>query len=224
MIITIDGPTASGKSSVARQLADTLSLYYLYTGLLYRGLAYLLAEKYGYDEDACKRPDIAHITAILCAGNFHYAYDKRYGAQIWYGSTCITPYLKTSMVDGLASVISRHAAVRNELVKLQNAIAERHDCIVDGRDCGTVVFPHAQYKFFLQADARSRAGRWCRDQQRQGYTYTIDEACELLSKRDTRDQERDISPLKPADDAICIDNSDATLEQTVERFFTYLPY
>ena len=151
MIITIDGPTASGKSTLGRMLAKELGHYYLYSGLMFRALAYVLKNQYGYTNEQFEQPRIEDIDSVLAPKRFVYTYDDQHKERIFFDGVDITPHLKAGGIDQLASVVSRNSAVRDRLTQLQRSIAESADVIVDGRDSGSVVFPYADYKFYVTA-------------------------------------------------------------------------
>lgn len=216
MIITIDGPTASGKSSIARMLAKELNCYYLYSGLLYRALGYLLVRDYSYTLPKLQQPELADVPAVL--STISYFYDAQQGAQIIVAGQVITLMLKTAEVDTYAAVISAHPEVRAEILQFQRMLAKNHILIADGRDCGTVVFPHAEHKFFLTAQLEVRALRWQRDQARLGKDLSFEDCLQAVSMRDGQDTNRAHSPLIVAPDAQVIDNSALNLDQTLELF------
>lgn len=215
MIITIDGPTASGKSTMGRMLADAFGFHYLNSGALYRALAYLLMEKRGYDLEQLKNPrseDVAYFFSDAC---LTYAYDAR-GEHVFYENHDLWPLLKSSVIDKAASVVSMNQAVRDQLLIFQRTFAQSHDVIVDGRDCGSVVFPHADVKFFLKARLLARATRWQLAQEQRGVRFALPEAEQKIAERDVRDSEREIAPLIVPDGAIVIDNSSLNIEQTFD--------
>ncbi len=217
MIITIDGPVASGKSTVAQALAHEFhefGFYYLYTGLLYRALAYALVTAYGYSEEALVAPGEDALEALLQKGRLEYRFDVG-AARILFDGKDITSLLKTEEVDRISSISSANAAVRAAVYCLQQQIATGADIIADGRDTGTVVFPNAQIKFFLTASVEERAFRWRTNQARQGNMVSEDEAITAVTMRDERDRTRKISPLLPAEDAILVDNSNWSIEETI---------
>ncbi len=218
MIITIDGPTASGKSSVARMLARDLSCYYLYSGLLYRALGYLLVRDYDYTLAQLAEPELTHMQAVLCDDGCVYQYDEHRGAQIFSYGESITHYLKTPEVDRYAYTVSADPQARAEILQFQRTLAQHHTIIADGRDCGTVVFPHAEHKFFLTADPAVRTRRWQLDQVRAGKEISFAESLAALHARDGSDVTRQHSPLIPAPDAQIIDNSELDLLQTLALF------
>jgi len=207
MIITIDGPVASGKSSVARVLAKELKIYYLYTGLLYRAVAYIMNER---DDDQ----DLSFIK------NIAYDYGKGEEARpfIFYDGKDIADLLYESSVGERASIVSARKEVRDALIDLQRDVAKRYDIVADGRDCGTVVFPDADFKFYLTADVDVRATRLMLDETRGLMGKSLEEAKARLQERDRRDTERDVSPLTIPEGAVIIDNSGMTEKKTIEKF------
>jgi len=221
MIITIDGPTASGKSTVGRILAHKLDYYYIYSGLLYRALAYELNRQgYGYGQKDITNPDYELVEKNI--KQMRYIYCCQVNERIFFGQEEITPYLKQGGIDQLASLVSINPFVRSCIDAWQHAIAQDHDVVVDGRDAGTVVFPHADYKFFLTARPQIRAERWRAQQNKQGNQYDFDYAFDFIKMRDERDSQRKNAPLKLASDGILLDNSDIDLHETLEKIFDCL--
>jgi cytidylate kinase len=216
MIITIDGPTASGKSSIARMLAQDLSCYYLYSGLLYRALGYLLTRDYSYSLAQLSTPSLHDVTLIL--NKLVYSYAPATGAVVTFGNEHLTPCLKTPEVDQYAATVSAHPLVREAILQFQRSLAQYNDLIADGRDCGTVVFPQAEHKFFLTASLEVRAWRWQQDQVRAGKSLDFAACLEAVAARDGKDTSREHSPLIIAPDAQVIDNSGMNLVQTLELF------
>lgn len=221
MIITIDGPAASGKSTVARRLAHELSYYYLYSGLLYRAIAYVLVYRYGYTREQLRNPLSDDIREIVDAGLLQYAYTKQTGAQIVLECVDITQQLKTHEIDDVASISSTAPVVREAVLQLQRKLACDYDLIADGRDCGTVVFPKANHKFFLTASPQTRAQRWLVDQQKLGKHLTLEQAVGAVLERDARDTQRACCPLVVPEGAYVIDNSVLSIEETVVLFKRY---
>lgn len=212
MIITIDGPTASGKSTVAKRLAQELGIYYLGTGLMFRGAAYLLKERAGYKISDLSHPNPDDVATYLDCDRF--VYDA--SGRILFDGQDLTPYLKKSDMDIAASIVSTNKTVRQALLAIQRACGKKLDLVVEGRDVGSVVFPEAQAKFFLTASVPVRARRWQDDQEKKGNRFSLDEAIEKITARDRRDMERDVAPLIKPHDAIEIDNSTIDLQKTVE--------
>ncbi len=216
MIITIDGPVCSGKSTIGRALAERLDAYYLYTGLLYRALAYLLMHKHGYTLTSIGNPDLSLVKMFLDPKRFAYSYDVTTGEHILFDGTDITAAIKNAGVDQAASIVSAHNKVREELNKIQRVLAAQQPrIIIDGRDAGSVVFAHAEYKFFLTADEQERAYRWQLQQASRGHTVSFDEALKSLRIRDQRDSQRAHAPLIIPSGAQIINTTGITVEEAV---------
>ena len=148
MIITIDGPTASGKSTIARELARRLSFYYLNTGMLYRAIAYVLVHHCNYSLANLAKPSIDDLTFCLDPHKLVYCYTADGSIQVIFEGTDITSFLKHNAMDKASSIISACPEVRSRLLEFQRWYGKNHDIVAEGRDLGTVVFPHAQMKFF----------------------------------------------------------------------------
>jgi cytidylate kinase len=194
MIITIDGPTASGKSTLARAVAQKLGFYYVYSGLLFRALAYILMRDKGYTLASIAHPHAADVDYALDPAFFSYSYSDG-KEHILFHEENITSLLKTNDIDAAASIISTDPSVRQCILEVQRAVAREHSVVADGRDAGSVVFPHAEYKFFVTASLSERARRWILDQAKQGRTFTPEQAQEQLEERDHRDSTRVHAPL-----------------------------
>lgn len=216
MIITIDGPTASGKSTIARTLAVQLHFYYVATGMLYRALAYILTITYNYSRDNLHHPHLADVQECLRPDRLHYRYDPLKGPILIFDGVDITPHLKTALIDEYSSIISAHEKVREYMVQLQRTLSNHFDVIVEGRDCGSVVFPNADIKFFVTALLSVRAERWRFDQAVKGNDFTAEQAFQIVKERDFRDETRSASPLIIPEGAIVVDNSYLSKEQTLE--------
>lgn len=214
MIITLDGPAASGKSSAAEMLAQKLHIYYLNSGLLYRALAYLLLKK-GYTVEQLNHLLLSDVVYYTDPLKLTYSYSPKTGAQVRFNGEAITPYLKETAVDTASSVISSNGYVRSQIHRLQRTIAEHKSLVIEGRDAGSVVFPDANYKFFLTAPIAIRAERWRQQQQKKGNLYSAAEAIEHVRNRDERDAKRKIAPLSIPIGAEIIDNEGLTIDATV---------
>ncbi len=216
MIVTIDGPAASGKSSVARRIARETGFYYLCTGLIFRALAYIITTEIGHIvEDTV----IRYIQTILDDQQLRYEYDRHLGERVFFKNHDITDRLKTPEVDAAASQLATNGHVRELVTDLLRIIAQLNrdnGIVVDGRDTGSYLFPDAEVKIFLTADERIRAYRWINDLVKKGITLSIDKAQCLLHERDVRDRERKVGPLVCPDNAVIIDNSLMTIKQTVD--------
>lgn len=213
MIITIDGPVASGKSSIARNLAIKKGYYYLNSGFLYRAIAYILLNNFKYSSLDLSHPKIDHLDEIFFSLKYEFTNGKTF---IWYNGEDLSLFLKSPEIDDAASRVSQVGLVRNLLLPLQKSLAENYNLVVEGRDIGSVVFPEADYKFFLTADILVRSFRWRMDQLRKNIKVSPEEALSYVSNRDRRDIERDIDPLVVPKDAIIIDSSTRSIDEVVE--------
>lgn len=220
MIITIDGPTASGKSTVAKLLAKKLNFVHLNSGLLYRGIAYVLVKFFNYSEQDLISPKPTDLDQIILNHKLVYKYENQQ-AQVWYEGQDLTPYLKNKEVDNFASISSAAPQVRASLMSIQRQVAQSNDVIAEGRDTGTVVFPKADRKIFLTADLTIRADRWQKSMLAIGKNYTLEESMKLVDARDQRDISRHLAPLKPAQDSIVIDSSNLTCDQVIAKICEY---
>lgn len=212
MIIAIDGPCASGKSTVARLLAQKLGFYYIYSGLLFRALAYILLKENKIELYCNEEVSLKQIELDIDFNSLEYIYELY--PNILYFKTDITHNLKNSQIDQLASIISTQKNIRQLLLDYQRNLANYKNIIAEGRDSATVVFPNADYKFFLTASLEVRAQRWLEDQIKRNKQCTFQESLKNLHERDYRDSNRTIAPLKPADNAIIIDNTNLTIDET----------
>lgn len=215
MIITIDGPVASGKSTVAKMLAKHLHFYYINSGFLYRSFAYILHYKCGMDLNSLSS---YNFEAELPFSLDHYVYEySDYRVKIIFEGEDITRFLIYPNIDAAASIIAKNSYIRDCIVNLQRHLASLHrNVIAEGRDCGTFVFDKAQFKFFLTASLEARAARWLKSKRRTGNYFTLEEAMHFIQQRDERDMQRPIAPLKRAPDAIIIDNTNIGLDETVQ--------
>jgi cytidylate kinase len=215
MIITIDGPMASGKSSTAKALAQKLGLYHLNSGLLFRGLAYLLINRAGYTLATLHNLTPADLSTYLAPDRFDYGFHATGEPVLFFDGQDITGLLKTPEMDQASSIIGTHENVRAELYRIQRILADQYDFVADGRDCGSAVFPDAQHKFFLTASVEVRARRWLGEPGTKLFHLTFEQAVEQVRIRDERDSLRPIAPLRIPDGAVVIDNSALSREQTV---------
>ena len=222
VVITIDGPTASGKSSTAIAVAQKLGFYYLNTGFLYRALTYLLLTTRGYSQDGLSNVKQEDIDVCTNSDFFSYSYNATTGYSVVYKNIDITSFLKDVTIDTCVALISPQKLVRKAITEQQRSLAGKHSIVVDGRDVGSHVFPFAQYKFYLTASLNIRAQRWQHDQALRGNSYTIQEAEQRIHERDLSDEQRIISPLIIPSGAIIIDNSFMTREETVRKIISYI--
>jgi len=206
MIITIDGPAGAGKSTVARALAGRLGFRYLDTGAMYRAVA-LAGSRCGVDWG---RPaDLARVAVKLKI--------ELVGDRVFLDGEDVTETLRSSEV----TAVTRHAAdnpqVREHLVGLQRAAAAGQDVVTEGRDQGSVVFPHAECKIFLTARAQERARRRLGDLECQGEAKPLSEVLDDLNRRDRQDAARRVGPLVRPADAVEVETDGMSIEQVVDR-------
>ena len=223
IIITIDGPAASGKSTVARMLAKKFSFYYLSSGLLFRALVYILVHHFNYSKEQLLQPHQDDLKKALDLKRFSYQYDATAQEQILFDGINITRFLKDKEISDYASLIATNELVRDALATLQHQIAQNHNLVAEGRDMGSVIFPYADVKFFLTASLQARALRWVKDRQGKGITISLEQAGKEIEERDERDSVRSIAPLQIPEGAIVIDDSDLTPEQVVQKMEDTLP-
>ncbi|NBB84921.1 MAG: (d)CMP kinase [Bacteroidetes bacterium] len=211
MIIAIDGPAASGKSTTARAVADHLGFIYLDTGAMYRTLA-LSALRYaeeGWDEP---------VAQVLRESEVDVAYADNGEMRIFLDGEDVSEAIRESEVGTMASRISARADIRDKMVALQREIgrAAEPGAVVDGRDIGTVVFPDAPVKVFLTAELEERARRRQRELQRKGQEASLAAVRKEVEARDRADRERAVAPLRRADDAVVVDTTHLNVEQQVQ--------
>lgn len=215
VVITIDGPSGSGKGTVAGLLASHLQWHLLDSGALYRVLT-VAAHKHGIalDDEAA----LEHLAVCL---DVQFVLDSESNNQrIVLESVDVTDSIRTETVGAHASQVAALPAVRTGLLRRQQNFRQAPGLIADGRDMGTVVFPDAPLKVFLTAGAEERARRRYLQLKDQGETVTLTSLLEEIRARDERDTSRSIAPLKPADDAIILDSTTMTIEQVLDRILS----
>lgn len=216
MIIAIDGPAASGKSTTAKAVAERLGFVYLDTGAMYRAVT-LAALRAGVDLTETGGP----LEKLL--GTLTIAFKAVEGGnRIFLGNEDVTQSIRGLEVSRNVSAVSELPLVRERMVALQREFAGRANSVVEGRDIGTVVFPDADFKFFLTADYETRAVRRMKDLAELGIGQSMDEVVEELKRRDERDSSRSHSPLAKAEDAIDVDTTALTVDQQVEFIINYV--
>lgn len=223
MIIAIDGPSGSGKSSIAQALAHKLNLYCMSTGAMYRGLAYVVIHVLDYQAEEFHYLTGQDIQQLLQPHGLYFHFIKNSCAQVYFKQTDLSPYLKLPEISQAASLIATYKPVRDALTNFFRHASTDKNMVVEGRDIGTVVLPHASFKFFLTASLSVRAQRIYDLLHKQQCNIPYEQVLEELKQRDQRDMSRATAPLKPATDAIIIDNSHLDLEQTIQLFLRYIP-
>lgn len=207
--IAIDGPAGAGKSTIAKLLAKKMNYIYVDTGAMYRAIAYYLVNN---------NIDIENSTELekACGSitvEIKYENDNQ---QVYLNGENVTPYLRTEETGNMASKSSAKAPVRNALLELQRDMAKEYDVVMDGRDIGTNVLPNAEVKIYLTASSKERATRRYKELVAKGENADLDKIEADIIERDKRDMERDIAPLKQADDAMLIDSSNMSIDEVVE--------
>ena len=207
MIIAIDGPSASGKSTTAIGVASKLGITYLDTGAMYRAVTYtILKLKVDVTDDAS-------ISKFL--ENINLSFDN--SNNILVDGVQLSKKIRNQNISSQASKISQYPLVREKMVEIQRNIGNANDCVIEGRDIGTVVFPNANYKFFLIADLKTRAERRYNDMVNSGENCNFRDVLDGIKMRDEMDSGRAHSPLSMADDAIVIDTGRLKINEQVNK-------
>ena len=211
--IAIDGPAGAGKSTVAKKVAKELSFVYVDTGAMYRAMALYLLRKGVNREDpdeigeACQNAEIS--------------IEYQNGEQIvLLDGENVNDYLRTEEVSGMASVSSAVPRVRAKLLDLQRKLARTMSVVMDGRDIGTTILPDADVKIYLTASSLTRARRRYLEYQERGEDCDLAEIQKTIEERDHRDMTREVSPLCQAKDAVLVDSSELTIDETVEKILS----
>ncbi|MDM5298555.1 (d)CMP kinase [Bacillus pumilus] len=208
--IAIDGPAAAGKSTVAKIVASKKSYIYIDTGAMYRAIT-LAALNHGVSlEDEQALDALLKKTAIELVST-----DE--GQKVHLDHIDVTEDIRTDRVSNQVSVVAKHRAVREEMVRRQQELGKRGGVVMDGRDIGTHVLPEAEVKIFLLASVEERAKRRFEENQKKGYDVNYQQLIEEIARRDKLDSEREVSPLKKADDAIEIDTTSLTIQEVAGK-------
>ena len=207
--IAIDGPAGAGKSTIAKLIAKKKNYIYVDTGAMYRAMALFFLE-------SGVAPDEQDKIAEACTDvDVTISYEN--GEQIvWLNGRNVNGLIRTEEVGKMASASSANKDVREKLVELQRALAEKESVVMDGRDIGTVVLPNANVKVYLTASSRVRAVRRYEELKAKGEQCDLEVIEKDIIERDYRDMNRDISPLKQAEDAVLLDSSDMTIEEVAD--------
>lgn len=206
-VIAIDGPSGAGKSSVSKLVAERLGYQYLDTGALYRALALHLTRK-GISPEASEEEISAAVKDAVI---------RLEGDKVHLNGEDVSADIRTPEAGHFASVFSARKSVRDHLFQIQKDAGRNYNIVAEGRDMTTVVFPDASVKIYLDASEEGRAKRRYLQLRGKGMNITIEEALRDVMDRDFRDKNRDIAPLKKAEDAIYIDTTDFSLHETVEH-------
>lgn len=207
--VAIDGPAGAGKSTIAKIVAKEKGFVYVDTGAMFRALAiYFIRQGIKADEHE-------KISASLSGADVTIEYING-EQQVLLNGENVTPILRTEEVGNMASASSVNGDVRRKLVELQQKLAETANVVMDGRDIGTCVLPNAQVKVYLTASVDVRAERRYKELVEKGMEADLEKIKKDIEERDYRDMNRDISPLRQAEDAVLIDSSDMTIDEVVE--------
>jgi len=214
LLITIDGPAGAGKTTVSRKLAARLGYTYIDTGALYRAVAYEAQAKGISASDDEGLGKLCNGLEIMFVGT-----EK--GLRLICNHVDITDRIRTPEITMLASAVSARPVVRNYLLGLQRDMGRAKGVVFEGRDMGTVVFPEADVKFFLDASTETRARRRYNELTTMD-SITLEEVEADIKRRDNSDSTRDLAPLKPAADAIRIDSTTMPVQEVVDRMISYI--
>ncbi len=213
--IAIDGPAGAGKSTIAKRLSKDLGFVYVDTGAMYRALA-LYFIRAGIDAKEEKK---------ICAALDKLQVDIAYGDEgqiVLLNGEDVSAQIRGEAVGGVASAISVYKPVREKLLGLQRELAARNDVVMDGRDIGSFVLPHADLKIYLSASPEVRARRRVLEMREKGMELDFDHTRKEIEERDTRDMQREVAPLIKAEDAVFIDSSEMNIDAVVERIKSLL--
>ena len=208
-VIAIDGPAGAGKSTVAKIVAEKLGYTYIDTGAMYRGVAWktLQQSKEASDADILQAVHDIDVRLACTEG----------GTRVTVDGTDVTHEIRTPEVTHIVSRVAALGPVREKMVELQRAMAADGAVVMDGRDIGTNVLPHADVKVFLTASVEERARRRYDEMKEKGYTVDFDELKQEIAARDKQDSERAISPLRQADDAVLLDSTALSIDEVATR-------
>ncbi|AKC76182.1 (d)CMP kinase [Staphylococcus sp. EG-SA-6] len=208
--IALDGPAAAGKSTIARQVASKLSMIYVDTGAMYRAITY----KYLQND----KPE--DFKTLVNQTTLELTYDKSKGQRILLDNQDVTDFLRENDVTQNVSYVASKEPVRTFAVEKQKDLAAKKGIVMDGRDIGTVVLPDAELKVFMIASVEERAERRQKENEQRGIPSTLSQLKKEIEERDHYDMNRDISPLKKADDAVTVDTTGKTIEEVTEEIMT----
>lgn len=215
LVIAIDGPAGSGKSTVSKRIARKLGIMYIDTGAMYRALT-LKAMHLGISlEDEGSLIKLAHSTRIDLE-------DSSAGQKVFLDGEDVTGLIRTPELTNNVKYIARIPGVRHEMVRLQRMIGRRRGAVMEGRDIGTVVFPEADYKFYLDADVNERAKRRHKELTEAGVNVNFEDIRNDVIARDESDMKREVGALKVAPDAILVDTTDLSIDEVVERLLSFV--
>ena len=217
-IITIDGPSGSGKGTIASKLAQHYGYHLLDSGALYRLLG-LAAQQAGLIKATL---DVPALVALAQQVDIRFVTDESHKIKVLLNGENVRDSIRTETVGEVASIVAAVPELRTALFKRQQDFAAPPGLVADGRDMGTVVFPQAPAKIYLTASAEARADRRVKQLQGMGENVKIDAILADIQARDKRDMERTVAPLKPADDAFVLDSSSLTIDEVLQSLIQYV--
>lgn len=208
--IAIDGPAAAGKSTVAKVVAKKLSYVYIDTGAMYRTITYAALEQ---------KVDIENEEQLMeVVKNVKIEFQQGENTQlVFLNGQDVSEVIRTPEVTNRVSIVSKHRLVREEMVRRQQELAEKGGVVMDGRDIGTHVLPDAEVKIFMLASVEERAERRHLENMNKGFDSNLEQLKEEIAQRDKLDSEREVSPLKKADDALELDTTSLSIEEVVQK-------
>lgn len=216
-VIAIDGYSSTGKSSISKQIAKILGIVHMDTGALYRGVTFFALQ------NCVKNGQIDIPELIKCLHSIELEFRKEGNELVLFmNGKDISREIRETEISDNVSLIAKQKEVRDYLLETQRKIAEKGGVIMDGRDIGTVVLPDADFKFFITASVEERTKRRFLELQQLGIETSENEVRENLIKRDKIDSEREIAPLKQADDAILIDNTQLNKQETIDLILSFI--
>ncbi|KOS28998.1 cytidylate kinase [Bacillus anthracis] len=208
--IAIDGPAAAGKSTVAKVVAKKLSYVYIDTGAMYRTITYAALEQ---------KVDIENEEQLMeVVKNVKIEFQQGENTQlVFLNGQDVSEVIRTPEVTNRVSIVAKHRLVREEMVRRQQELAEKGGVVMDGRDIGTHVLPDAEVKIFMLASVEERAERRHLENMNNGFAFNLEQLKEEIAQRDKLDSEREVSPLKKADDALELDTTSLSIEEVVQK-------
>lgn len=212
LVVAIDGPAGAGKSTVAKRVARELGLTYIDTGAMYRAVAWKVLQQ---------NKEVTEEAILATAKDIDVALEYREGkTHVFVDGTEVTDAIRTPEVSRIVSLVASLGPVREKLVELQRRMAENDSVLMDGRDIGTNVLPKADVKIYLTASVEERARRRAKELQEKGHDVTLSDVERDIAARDKADMEREISPLRQAEDAILVDTTGLTIDEVVAKLLT----
>ncbi|AOY15049.1 TPA: (d)CMP kinase [Bacillus cereus] len=211
--IAIDGPAAAGKSTVAKVVAKKLSYVYIDTGAMYRTITYAALEQ---------KVDIENEEQLMeVVKNVKIEFQQGENTQlVFLNGQDVSEVIRTPEVTNRVSIVAKHRLVREEMVRRQQELAEKGGVVMDGRDIGTHVLPDAEVKIFMLASVEERAERRHLENMNKGFNSNLEQLKEEIAQRDKLDSEREVSPLKKADDALELDTTSLSIEEVVQKIMS----